>query len=84
VLPGYNVSYDRTKEWRGMEFTLGWHTDRIATEVPAKIAWIWFILAIIWFCVMIWGGSSRDWGTASAFGQLLVASVSLLFFCVKH
>jgi hypothetical protein len=83
VFPEHQDLYEWTETTRGIEFTLGWQKDRIASEVPVGIAWLWFSLAIIWLCVIIWGGSAGDWATAMAFGQLLAASVSLIFFCVR-
>jgi len=51
--------------------------------MPVKIAWIWFSLAITWLGVIVWGGSAGDWATAMAFGQLLVAFISLISFFAK-
>ncbi|KAJ5059439.1 hypothetical protein J3E74DRAFT_347604 [Bipolaris maydis] len=83
IVPGRQQSYYRKDKLRGIEFVMGWQMDRITCEMPVKIAWIWFSLAITWLCVIVWGGSTRDWATAMAFGQLFVAFISLIFFCAK-
>lgn len=63
---------------------MGWQLDRAVSEAPLPIAWAWFIVAIIWLCVLAWGwGLGKDWGTAMAFGQLLAASASLIVVHTK-
>ncbi|XP_014561834.1 hypothetical protein COCVIDRAFT_11609 [Bipolaris victoriae FI3] len=83
TVPGRQQYYHQTDKLRGIEFVMGWQIDRIIYEMPVKIAWIWFSLTITWLCVIVWGGLAGDWSTAMAFGQLLVAFISLIFLCAK-
>jgi hypothetical protein len=79
AVPERQHRYNRTDEIRGLEFVLGWQLDRIACILPFNIAWTGLGLAVIWLGVAAWAGPTRDWATAMAFGQLLAASLSLLF-----
>jgi hypothetical protein len=67
----------------GLEFILGWQLDRIAYVLPFNIVWTWLSLAIIWLGVVAWAGFKRDWATAMSFGQLLAASLTLLFLYAR-
>jgi hypothetical protein len=84
VVPHCQQPYDSTDELPGIQFILGWEWDRITYEVPVGMAWIFLGLAVIWLCVIAFGGSVGDWQTAMAFGQLLAASVSLLFLYARN
>lgn len=61
----------------GIEFVLGWQTDRFIDELPSKIMGTWLALAVIWIAVVI-GGLAGDWNLWVAVGQLLVASFAVL------
>jgi hypothetical protein len=63
---------------------MGWQLDRVASEVPLYIAWIWLSVVMIWLCVGVWAGAASDWATALTFGQLLAASVSLIVFSARE
>jgi hypothetical protein len=78
ITPQLNQPYDQTDTVRGIEMVMGWQIDRMKLEVPRFIAWAWFSLAVIWLCVIVWGGRTSDWSTAMAFGQLLAACVGLV------
>lgn len=52
--------------------------------MPIGTAWFFFGLAVIWLCVIVWGGLAGDWATAMAFGQLLAAFMSLVFLYAKN
>jgi hypothetical protein len=84
VVPNRSQPYESTDELRGIQFILGWEWDRINHEVPLKMAWTFLGLAVIWLCVIVWGLPRGDWETAMAFGQLLAASVSLLFLYARN
>jgi hypothetical protein len=62
---------------------MGWQIDRLKLKAPKFIVWAWFSLALIWGCVIVWGGRTSDWSAAMAFGQLLAASVALVFMYAK-
>ena len=79
-MPETNQPYDRTDELRGLHFTLGWQLDRMARELPVRIALVWLGFAVTWLCVIAWGGPTGDWSTAMGFGQVIVASVTLVTF----
>jgi len=84
AVPENNHRYDRTEEIPGLEVILGWQIDRIACIMPFYVALTWFGLAVIWLCVAAWAGSTKDWATAMGFGQLLAASLSLLFLYSRN
>lgn len=83
TLPQRDQPYTRTDKMRGIEIAVGWQFDRMASELPVRITWTWFCLALIWAAVMIWKGRTNDWGTAMAFGQLLAVSISLIMVHVR-
>lgn len=78
TLPQRDQPYTRTDKLKGIEISVGWQFDRIISEVPVSATWTWFYLALIWATVIAWEGTTDDWGTAMAFGQLLAASISLI------
>ncbi len=71
--------YDQYADLRGLQIILGWQLDRMACILPVSIAWTWFGFGIALLGVIAWAGPSADWATAMAFGQFLVASITLLF-----
>ena len=52
----------------------------MARELPVRIALVWLGFAVIWLCVLAWGGPTGDWSTAMGFGQVIAASVTLVAF----
>lgn len=78
VTPKRHERYDRTDIVRGLQFVVGWQFDRMLDELPKPILYLWLVLAGIWLCVAIWAGQTRDWDTALAFGQCVLASVTLI------
>lgn len=79
TVPSPEVKDDRsfTQLQPGIEIVLGWQTDRIVDDVPSIVVFVWSVLAVIWVAVII-GGAVGDQNLWVAFGQLLVASLSLL------
>ena len=63
---------------RGLEITMGWQSELMESKLPRLITWTWFCLAMIWSVVILWGGETKDWSGAMAFGQLLAACVSII------
>jgi hypothetical protein len=66
----------------GIEYVLGWQTDRMLDELPVHVIRMWFILALIWVGVIVFG-VVEGWSLAVAIGQLVAASVALLFISVR-
>lgn len=62
---------------------MGWQFDRMARELPIRFCWTVFSLSVIWVCVAS-AGLKGDWNIAIAFGQLLAASVALVFQYAKE
>lgn len=56
----------------------------MADTLGFNMAWSSLGLAVIWLCVIVWAGPTGDWDTAMAFGQLISASISLLFLYIKN
>ena len=79
-MPELHQPYDRTDELRGLHFILGWQFDRMTRELPMRIALVWLGFAVVWLCVLAWGGHTGDWSTAMGFGQVIAASVTLVVF----
>ncbi|OAL35941.1 hypothetical protein AYO20_04847 [Fonsecaea nubica] len=70
--------FDRTNEFCGLMYTVGWQMDRLKYELAPRAAWCWLVFAVVWLCVALWGGMGGHWNMPFAFGQLVVASVVLL------
>ncbi|KPA40519.1 hypothetical protein FLAG1_06600 [Fusarium langsethiae] len=69
----------RCKKWRrGLQFVLGWQTDRIRTELPFGISCASLAIALIWLSLVVWKGAGGDWGTAFAFAQVVAASFAIV------
>ncbi|KAH7123657.1 hypothetical protein B0J11DRAFT_615215 [Dendryphion nanum] len=83
-IPGLDNCYLDNGKLRGLEFVFGWQIDRIRHGLPLNITWIWISVLIVWICAIAFGGFGGDWNLGMAFGQLLAASLTLLFLYAKH
>jgi hypothetical protein len=69
----------RCKEWRrGLQYVLGWQTDRIRIELPFRISCASLAIALVWLCLVVWKGAGGDWGTAFAFAQVVAACFAIV------
>lgn len=81
-LPQIGRKYIRREQYYGLQYIMGWQTDRIRADAPKAAACVYMTVTIIWLCVLLLGGLRMDWGTALAFGQLIAASIALLIVYV--
>ncbi|XPS67829.1 hypothetical protein M3J09_000125 [Ascochyta lentis] len=69
----------RTDKLPAIEVVLGWQTRRLRSCLPR----VWLVLALIWIVVVVFGVTLGDWSLSVGLGQLVAASVAILFAAVK-
>lgn len=71
------------EQMRGLYVRFGWQLGSLERVVPAVATGIWLSVAVVWLGTLLWAEERGDWSTAMGFGQLLAASVALLFVCAR-
>lgn len=79
VLPNPDEAYNESREHRGLQISIGWQHDGIKRFIPFGIAWGILAGSVVILCTVWWMNGTKDMSTALAFGQLVAASIALVF-----